>query len=241
MDPTAGSADGHGFFISFEGLDGSGKSTQLRLLAEELRSKGYEVVATREPGGTAIGEAVRDLLLDPSRREMAPRAEALLYAAARAQLVHQVIRPALERGAVVLSDRYVDSSIAYQGFGRELGLDDIITLSVWATGFLFPNLTLFFDLDETLRWDRVMRQDRAKAYTAAMAEAGGDRKHGVDRELDRLESEDEDFFMRVVEGYRRLAELHAHRVRVIDASGGIEQVRALTRAAVSQELERFTS
>lgn len=241
MERMEASAGGQGFFITFEGLDGSGKSTQLRLLAEDLRSRGHEVVTTREPGGTRIGEAVRDLLLDPSRREMAPRAEALLYAAARAQLVEQVIRPALKRGAVVLSDRYVDSSIAYQGFGRELGLDDIITLSVWAMEFLFPNLTLFFDLNEALRRDRVMCQDRAKAYTAAMAEAGGDRRHGVDRELDRLESEGDEFFARVVGGYRKLAELHAHRVRVIDASGDIEQVRALTRAAVFRELELLAS
>lgn len=236
-----GPLDGEGYFISFEGLDGCGKSTQLRLLAKDLRAQGYEVVATREPGGTAIGEAVRDLLLDPLRREMAPRAEALLYAAARAQLVSQVIRPALERGAVVLSDRYVDSSIAYQGFGRELGLDDVITLSVWATGFLFPNLTLFFDLDEAVRLERVMHADRAAAYAAAMAEAGGDRRHGVERELDRLESEGPEFFARVVEGYRKLAELHAHRVRVVDASGDMERVHALTRAAVAEELEFLAS
>ena len=241
MQPMEGSPGRPGLFISFEGLDGSGKSTQLSLLAKDLRSRGYEVVTTREPGGTAIGEAVREILLDPSRPEMAPRAEALLYAAARAQVVSQVIRPALERGAVVLSDRYVDSSVAYQGFGRELGLDDVITLSVWATEFLFPNLTLFFSLDEALRQDRVMYQDRDKAYSAAMAEAGGDRRHGVDRELDRLESEDAEFFARVVEGYRKLAELYPHRIRVIDSSGGIEQVRALTLAAVSQELGLLAS
>lgn len=231
---------GQGVFISFEGLDGSGKTTQLRLLADELRAQGCEVVATREPGGTAIGEAVRQILLDPARKEMSPRAEALLYAAARAQLVQQVIRPALERGAVVLSDRYVDSSIAYQGFGRQLGLDDIITLSVWATDFLFPSLTLFYDLDETIRMERVVGEERTEASQAA-AEAGGERPHGLEAELDRLEAENGDFFARVDQGYHKIAELHAHRIRVIDASGGIEEVYALTRAAVARELDILAS
>ena len=132
-----------GLFITFEGLDGCGKSTQMELVAGALRERGYVVLVTREPGGTALGEAIRDLLLDPRHHGMSARAEALLYAAARAQLVEQVIRPALNDGQVVLCDRYLDSSLAYQGYGRGLGTDDIVTLNVWATECLFPDLTLW--------------------------------------------------------------------------------------------------
>ena len=153
----------------------------MELLAAALRERGYVVLVTREPGGTALGEAIRDLLLDPRYHGMSARAEALLYAAARAHLVEQVIRPALEDGQVVLCDRYLDSSLAYQGYGRGLGTDDIITLNVWATECLFPDLTLFLDLDDSVRSTRL----------AAVP--------------DRLEAEDEDFHRRVAEGYRELA------------------------------------
>ncbi len=200
-----------GVLISFEGLDGSGKSTQLELLAEELRGVGLDVVTTREPGGTRVGEAVRAVLLSPAHTEMAPRAEALLYAAARAQLVEEVVRPALARGAVVLTDRYLDSSIAYQGFGRELGLDDIITLSVWATDCLFPELTLYYHVSEEER---------------------SGRNNGA---ADRLEAESGEFFSRVETGYAHMADLHSHRFRVIDASGPVGEVYRRTRAAVNEE------
>lgn len=206
-----------GVLISFEGLDGSGKSTQLELLADELRGIGLDVVTTREPGGTRVGEAVRDILLSPVHTEMAARTEALLYAAARAQLVEEVVRPALERGAVVLTDRYLDSSIAYQGFGRQLGLDDIITLSVWATECLFPELTLFY---------RVLEEERSR------------RSVGV---VDRLEAEDSDFFSRVEAGYVHMAEVHGHRIREIDASGSVGEVYGRTRAAVDEEFGWLTA
>ena len=166
----AGMGSGYkGLFITFEGLDGCGKSTQMELLATALRERGYVVLVTREPGGTPLGEAIRQVLLDPRHHGMSARAEALLYAAARAHLVEQVIRPALKDGQVVLCDRYLDSSLAYQGYGRGLGTDDIITLNVWATDCLFPDLTLFLDLDDSIRSTRV----------AAVP--------------DRLEAEDEDF------------------------------------------------
>jgi dTMP kinase len=142
---------------------------------------------------------------------MAPRAEALLYAAARAQLVEEVVRPALARGAVVLTDRYLDSSIAYQGFGRELGLDDIITLSVWATDCLFPELTLYYHVSEEER---------------------SGRNNGA---ADRLEAESGEFFSRVETGYAHMADLHSHRFRVIDASGPVGEVYRRTRAAVNEE------
>jgi dTMP kinase len=208
--------DLRGLFITFEGLDGCGKSTQMELLAETLRERGYVVLLTREPGGTPLGEAVRDLLLDPRYHGMSARAEALLYAAARAHLVEQVIRPALQDGQVVLCDRYLDSSLAYQGYGRSLGTDDIVTLNVWATECLFPDLTLLLDLDDSLRSTRL----------AAVP--------------DRLEAEDDEFHWRVAEGYRLLANLHPHRIRKIDADGTEAEVQARVRAAIEEELELFS-
>jgi dTMP kinase len=205
-----------GLFLTFEGLDGCGKSTQMELLATGLRERGYVVLVTREPGGTTVGEAIRDLLLDPRHHGMSARAEALLYAAARAHLVQQIIRPALQDGQVVLCDRYLDSSLAYQGYGRGLGNDDIITLNVWATECLFPDLTLFLDLDDSLRSGRL----------AAVP--------------DRLEAEDEEFHRRVAEGYRELLSLHPHRIRRVDAQGTEEEVQARVRAVLEEELELFS-
>ena len=205
-----------GVFVTFEGLDGCGKSTQMELLAEALRGRGYVVLVTREPGGTALGEAVRDLLLDPRYHGMSARSEALLYAAARAHLVEQVIRPALRDGQVVLCDRYLDSSLAYQGYGRGLGTDDVLTLNVWATECLFPDLTLFLDLDDSIRSTRL----------AAVP--------------DRLEAEDEAFHRRVGEGFRELLTLHPHRIRRVDARGTAEEVQERVRAAVEEELELFS-
>jgi dTMP kinase len=205
-----------GVFITFEGLDGSGKSTQMELLAAALRDRGYVVLVTREPGGTALGEAMRDILLDPRYHGMSARSEALLYAAARAHLVEQVIRPALTDGQVVLCDRYLDSSLAYQGYGRGLGTEDIITLNVWATECLFPDLTLFLDLDDSIRSTRL----------AAVP--------------DRLEAEDDDFHQRVGEGYRELLTLHPHRIRRVDARGPAAEVQERVRAVVEEELELFS-
>jgi dTMP kinase len=205
-----------GIFITFEGLDGCGKSTQMELLATALRESGYVVLVTREPGGTSLGEAIRDVLLDPRYHGMSARSEALLYAAARAHLVEQVIRPALEDGQVVLCDRYLDSSLAYQGYGRGLGVDDIITLNVWATGCLFPDLTLYLDLDEAVRSTRL----------GAVP--------------DRLEAENEDFHRRVGEGFKELLAQHPHRIRRIDARGTEAEVQERVRAMVEQELELFS-
>lgn len=205
-----------GVLITFEGLDGCGKSTQMELLAEALRARGYVVLVTREPGGTPLGEAIRSLLLDPRHHGMSARTEALLYAAARAQLVEQVIRPALEDGQVVLCDRYLDSSLAYQGYGRGLGVDDILMLNVWGTQGLFPDLTLFLDLEDSARAGRL----------AAVP--------------DRLEAEDDEFHQRVEEGYRQLLVQHRHRIRRIDATGDPLEVQARVQAAVEEELELFS-
>jgi len=205
-----------GVFITFEGLDGCGKSTQMELLAQVLVDHGYVVTVTREPGGTPLGEGIRDMLLDPRHHGMSARAEALLYAAARAHLVETVIRPALDDGQVVLCDRYIDSSLAYQGYGRGLGTDYILLVNDWGTQGLFPDLTLFLDLDDSVRSNRV----------AAVP--------------DRLEAEDETFHQRVAHGFRELLTLHPHRICRVDATGGADEVQERVRAIIEQELELFS-
>jgi dTMP kinase len=144
-----------GLFIAFEGGDGVGKSTQARLLADRLRATGHEVVLTFEPGDSRIGKDVRRIVLDVASDGLDARAEALLYAADRAEHVHNLIRPALDRGATVITDRYTDSSIAYQGAGRGLGAEQVAALSEFATGGLVPDLTVVIDLPESVRRDRV--------------------------------------------------------------------------------------
>ena len=179
-------------FVTFEGLDGSGKTTQAERLAARLRAEGVEVVATREPGGTELGEKVRDLVLHGGH--VSPWAEALLYAAARAQHVEKVIRPALGQGASVVCDRYLDSSVAYQGVGRELGLDRVLELNLTAVGGLLPDRTFLLALD--------------------VAEIGT----RLDREHDRLERESDEFHARAAGGYRELAERFPERIVVLDAA-----------------------
>ena len=178
-------------FITFEGLDGSGKSTQAGLLRSRLEADGLEVISTREPGGTELGEKIRELVLHGG--DVTPWAEALLYAAARAQHVEIVIRPALERGASVICDRYLDSSVAYQGVGRELGLDRVLDLNLAAIGGLLPDRTFLLALE--------------------VAEIGS----RLDREHDRLERESEDFHARAAAGYRELAAKFPERIVVLDA------------------------
>jgi dTMP kinase len=194
-------------FITFEGMEGCGKSTQAKLLA---RAIGPDAVLTQEPGGTAIGRAIRQLLLDPANRAMSAEAEVLLFFADRAQHVAEVIRPALAAGKIVISTRYVDTSLAYQGYGRGLDLDRIRSVAVLATGGLRPDLTLFFDLPLEVGLDRVIRR-------------GG---------RDRLESEVREFHERVRNGYLELAAAEPKRWIRIDASGSEADVEARTRAAV---------
>jgi dTMP kinase len=179
-------------FVTFEGLDGSGKTTQVRLLADRLQGEGCEVVVTREPGGTELGERVRELVLHGGH--VAPWAEAALYAASRAQHVEEVIRPALERGATVLCDRYIDSSVAYQGVARGLGLDRVLELNLAAVGGLMPDRTFLLLLDPS--------QVRGR----------------LQREHDRLEREDADFHARADAGYRELALRFPERIVALDAS-----------------------
>ena len=193
-------------FVSLEGLDGTGKTTQAAMLVESVRASGREVVAVREPGGTAVGERVRGLLLDPEA-EIAPWTEALLYAAARAQLVHDVIRPALARGAVVVADRFVDSSLAYQGIARGLGVDLVQAVNEAATGGLYPDRTVLLELPE---------QD-------ALARLGAT--------PDRMEAEDEAFHSVVADGFAQALARFPGRMRSVDASGTQEQVAARVREA----------
>jgi dTMP kinase len=179
-------------FVTFEGLDGSGKTTQMQLLQYRLEALGHEVVATREPGGTELGEQIRELVLHGDH--VTPWAEALLYAASRAQHVDEVIRPALERGAAVLCDRYIDSSAAYQGVARGLGLERVLDLNVAAVGGLLPDRTFLLQIDATEVAERLR---------------GG---------YDRLERESEIFHALAASGYRDLAERFPERFVVLDAT-----------------------
>jgi len=179
-------------FVTFEGLDGSGKSTQAKLLADALAGEGRDVVATREPGGTELGERVRELLL--AEGEVSAWAEAALFAAARAQLVEEVIAPSLERGAHVICDRYLDSSLAYQGIARGLGLEQVLELNLHAIGGVLPDRTFLLLVDPAESARR------------------------VGSEGDRIEREDEDFRARVDSAYRRLAELYPERIQTFDGT-----------------------
>ncbi|MFA7324747.1 MAG: dTMP kinase [Candidatus Nanopelagicales bacterium] len=198
-------------FIVLEGPDGSGKSTQTRLLVEHLRGLGRVVVQTREPGGTPAAEAIRALVLNPQYAGLDPRTEALLFAGARAEHVSHVIRPALQRGETVVCDRYIDSSIAYQGVGRDLGIDRIRELSLWATNDLVPDLTIVLDLSAELGLTRV-------------------------GERDRLELEPQEYHDRVRLAFVELAIRAPERYRVVSAAGSIEDVAARIRTAVEDFL-----
>jgi dTMP kinase len=212
------SAAQRGLFFAFEGGEGAGKSTQLRVLSDELASRGYEVVVTHEPGDTPVGLRLRELLLDPSTTVTA-QTEALLYAADRAEHVANVIAPRLASGAIVISDRYLDSSIAYQGYARGLDIDVITRTSLWATGGLLPDLTLLLDLDP---------------------EMGLRRARGRSGRLDRLEAEALDFHKRVRDGFLTLAGAAPSRYAVVDAGLAPDQVAAAVLAAVNPLLAVVT-
>lgn len=208
----------NGSLIAFEGVEGSGKSTQVARLAEHLRATGLDVVTTREPGGTPVAEAVRGILLDGEIESMDDRTEALLYAAARADHVAKVIRPALERGAYVVTDRYLDSSLAYQGYARGLGIDDIERINTFGTGGVAPDVVVLLHLD---------------------VEEGLDRAHlraGPDAGSDRLEAESVEFHQQVAAGFSVLAQRHPHRFVVIDADADVDTVARRVRDAMTERL-----
>jgi dTMP kinase len=200
---------GAGLFLAFEGGDGAGKSTQVRLLADTLVARGLDVVVTREPGGTPAAEAIRHVVLTPEHAGLDDRAEALLYAASRAEHVARLVQPALQRGAVVITDRYIDSSIAYQGVGRGLGPDVVGEINLWATHGLLPDLTVLLDVD-------------AGAGLARIASTP-----------DRLESEPEEFHRTVGAAFRALAAGDPARYLVLAAHDD----RALIAAAVLDRVE----
>lgn len=205
-----------GIFITLEGGDGSGKSTQSRLLAQWCEQQGREVVFSREPGGTPLGEQLREIVLH-STGYMTPRTEALLYAADRAQNIATVVRPALERGAVVIQDRYIDSSVAYQGAGRVLGATEIRDLSMWATESLVPNLTVVLDLDPA---------------------AGRTRLDAARTRFDRLEAEKLEFHQLVRAAYLDMAAAEPERFLVLDATLAPEELNAAIVARIDSLMGR---
>ena len=212
--PVGGQLEGNsprGVFVTFEGGDGVGKSTHIRYVANELRLAGREVVCLREPGGTGIGESLRAMVLDPDNGEISSEAELLMYEAARAQLVREVIRPALERGAVVLCDRFSDSTIAYQAYGRGLPLDFVRRANAFATGGIVPDCTILLVLGNT-------RKSLARATGAGTG--------------DRMEQAGEVFHSRVNRAFLKLAKRDPKRIRIVRSSSS----RKATAAAVAAEL-----
>ena len=202
---------GRGLWITLEGGDGSGKTTQAALLAEWLGTQGREALRTREPGGSEVGVLIRDIVLH-HRGDIAPRAEALLYAADRAHHVATVVRPALARGEVVIQDRYLDSSVAYQGAGRILDAGEVRDLSLWATEGALPDLTVLLDLDPATARQRL---------------------DSADKPFDRLEAEQEEFHARVREAFLALAEAEPERFLVLDAAQDPDALAAAVRARVA--------
>ena len=197
-----------GTFIVFEGGEGAGKSTQEALLAEWLEQQGLTVLRTREPGGTPAGEAIRTVLLSNEYAGLTDRAEALLFAAARGEHVAQVIRPALEAGSVVVCDRYLDSSVAYQGYGRNLGAEHVRSLSLWATHDLLPDLTVLLDIDPVVGLSRVTSPDR-------------------------LESEPIEYHQRVRQAFLDIASVDPQRYLIVDASQSTQAIAERIRSRVA--------
>lgn len=192
-----------GLFITMEGLDGSGKTTQLELLKQHLEDKGFNVVLVREPGGTKISEKIREIILDIDNKEMDYMTEALLYSASRAQLVNEVIMPNLKKGNIVLCDRFVDSSLVYQGIGRKLGIDIVKKINNIATGGLIPDMTFFLDIKPKYALERKKQQ----------------------KKLDRIESEKINFYNFVYNGYKIIIEKDSERIKIIDATKSIEDIQ----------------
>lgn len=200
-----------GLFITFEGGDGSGKSTQAGLLADWLAASGHTVLRSREPGGTDLGLEIREMVLH-RRGHIAPRAEALLYAADRAHNIATKVRPAIERGEIVIQDRYLDSSVAYQGAGRVLDPTEVRELSLWATEDFLPHLTILLDLEETIGRERL---DVART------------------KYDRLEAEKSDFHSRVRASFLQLAAAEPERFLVLSATDSIEDIAVAIRARIA--------
>jgi dTMP kinase len=207
-------------FITFEGIDGCGKSTHRDLLAQQLQLRGFDVVVTREPGGTVIGEDIRQLLISDASVHIAPATELLLYVAARAQHVAELIRPSLESGRIVISDRYTDSTVAFQGYGRGFELDTIEELNRFATGGLVPDLTIVFDLDPATARSR-----------SSSRPVGG--------LLGAFDDQHAEFHERMRTGYLEMARSSPSRISVVDASGSTEETHSKVMALVLPKVEAF--
>jgi dTMP kinase len=205
-----------GIFITLEGPDGSGKSTIMTLLSNYLKERNIDFITTREPGGTKIGEDIRRIILDKKNSRMYPETEALLYAASRGQHIHEKILPALKEGKIVLCERYLFSSLAYQGIARGLGIKEVKMVNDFAIKGIYPDLTLFFDVDPT----KVLKRKTKKS--------GGD----------RLESEGENFHRKVYEGYLKLIKMYPENVQIIDAKKSVEDTFDQTVQCVENILER---
>jgi dTMP kinase len=206
-----------GLFITFEGSDGSGKSTQLSLLKEYLIEKGIKILALREPGGAAISEKIRSIILDNRNTEMSPVTEMLLYAASRAQLVSQVIKPSLEKGITVICDRFVDSSYVYQGFARGLGINTVKLVNDIATGNMLPDITFFMDIDPDLALKRRLNESIP----------------------DRLENESIAFHRDVYKGYLKLAGMYPERIKRINGEMGVEAAFSSIKEYIDDLLCRY--
>jgi len=204
-----------GFFITFEGIEGSGKTTQINLLAGYLQKKGYDVLVSREPGGTPLGEKIRQLLLDPQYESMDYRTEILLYAADRAQHVKEKIKPALEQGKIVISDRFVDSNLAYQAAGRGLDYDMVYQINDWVIDSTWPDLTFILDID--------IKEGLKRARAMSLDETG-----------DRLEREVDDFHQRVRDAYLEMAE--SNRFALVDAGGTETEVQNDIKKIIARRL-----
>lgn len=204
-----------GLFITFEGVDGCGKSTQMRFLSEHLLEQGMKPVLTREPGGCNIAEKIRDLVLDIENKEMSDRTEALLYAAARAQHAEEVIGPAVAEGKIVLCDRFIDSSLAYQGVGRGLGIENVMDINCFAMGSMMPDKTFFLDFPPHLAFERMSKK----------------------RVHDRLETQEEEFYILLYNGFVKLSEMYPERIIRIDASGDKFATQEIVRAKMDEILK----
>jgi len=207
-----------GIFITMEGPEGAGKTTILEMLYKHYKEKGIKIVKTREPGGIRIAEKIREIILNPDHTEMDGRTEALLYAAARRQHLVEKVIPALEEGSIVLSDRFIDSSLAYQGYARGIGIDEIWKINEFAIGGVMPDLTLYFDLDPETGLARINKS--------------------TDREINRLDLEQLDFHKRVQEGYYKVMEKFPDRLHKLEASQEVENVFEQALHAINSVLDK---
>lgn len=211
--------NGRGLFITLEGGEGSGKTSIIPVLGEMLKERGIPYISTREPGGIRIAESIREVILNPAHTEMDSRTEALLYAAARRQHLAEKVEPALARGITVLCDRFVDSSLAYQGYARGLGIEEVLSINLFATAGRYPDLTFYMDIEPEIGLARIAA--------------------GQGREINRLDLEDIAFHHKVREGYRIVAGMYPERIQTVDASGTKEEVAAVMKSRLATALKDF--